>query len=72
MIPTQAIIPQEENKIVIVSRNGIAKFAVVKTGMRKADNIEITQGVQSGDTIVTSGLLFVKEGSKLSFSTIKK
>ena len=72
MIPTQAIIPQEENKIVIVSRNGIAKFAVVKTGMRKADNIEITEGVQPGDTIVTSGLLFVKEGSKLSFSTIKK
>jgi membrane fusion protein, multidrug efflux system len=72
MIPTQAIIPQEENKIVIVSRNGMAKFVVVKTGMRKADNIEITQGVQPGDTIVTSGLLFVKEGSKLSFSTIKK
>ena len=72
MIPTQSIIPQEENKIVIVSRNGKAKFVVVKTGMRKADNIEITQGVQPGDTIVTSGLLFVKEGSKLSFSTIKK
>ena len=72
MIPTQSIIPQEENKIVIVSRNGKAKFMVVKTGMRKADNIEITQGVQPGDTIVTSGLLFVKEGSKLSFSTIKK
>jgi len=72
MIPTQAIIPQEENKIVIVSRNGMSKFVVVKTGMRKADNIEITQGVQPGDTIVTSGLLFVKEGSKLSFSTIKK
>jgi len=68
MIPTEAIIPQEENKIVIVAREGKATFVQVKTGIRKASNIEITDGIQLGDTIVTSGLLFVKEGSKLSFS----
>ncbi len=70
MIPTQAIIPQEDNKIVIVTKNGKAKFVMVKTGIRKASAIEITKGIQKGDTIVTSGLLFVKEGSKLVFSNV--
>ena len=71
MIPTQAIIPQEENKMVIVARNGKAKFIKVKTGVRKASSVEITKGIEVGDTVVTSGLLFLKEGAKLSYSTVK-
>ncbi|MGC3979139.1 MAG: hypothetical protein QM751_13470 [Paludibacteraceae bacterium] len=35
MIPTQAIIPQEEKKMVIVSKNGKATFTEIKTGIRK-------------------------------------
>lgn len=72
MIPTQAIIPQEQNKSIIVAKNGKAHFIVIKTGIRNAANIEITEGVQIGDTIITSGLLFLKEGAKLSYSTIIK
>ena len=71
MIPTQAIIPQEENKMVIVARGGKAKFIKVKTGVRKSSSVEITKGIEVGDTIVTSGLLFLKEGAKLSYSTVK-
>ena len=71
MIPTQAIIPQEENKIVIVARDGKAKFVKVKTGVRKSSTVEITKGIEVGDTIVTSGLLFLKEGAKLTYSTVK-
>lgn len=72
MIPTGAIIPKEENKIVIIAREGKAKFIQVKTGIRKADAVEIIQGIQAGDTLVTSGLLFIKEGSKLNYSTVIK
>jgi membrane fusion protein, multidrug efflux system len=71
-VPTQAIIPQERNKSVIVARNGKAHFIPVVTGARQESKIEITQGVESGDTIITSGILFLKEGSKLRYSTITK
>jgi len=71
MIPTQAIIPQERNKNVIVSKNGKAHFTLVKTGVRKESMVEITSGINSGDTIVTNGLLFLREGVKLSFSNVK-
>ncbi|MFZ4401102.1 MAG: efflux RND transporter periplasmic adaptor subunit [Bacteroidales bacterium] len=71
MVPTQAIIPQERNKTVIVAKNGKAKFIIVHTGTRRASTIEITDGLNPGDTIVTTGLLFLKDGAKLSFSNVK-
>jgi len=70
VIPTQAIIPQENEKQVIVAHNGKAHFVFVKTGIRKATGIEITEGIQSGDTIITNGVLFLKEGSKLLYSKV--
>jgi RND family efflux transporter, MFP subunit len=72
VVPTQAIIPQEDNKVVIVARGGKAHLAMVKTGIRQTSTIEITQGIQPGDTIITSGIQFLKEGSKLLYSTITK
>ncbi|NVN95641.1 MAG: efflux RND transporter periplasmic adaptor subunit [Bacteroidetes bacterium] len=71
LIPTQAIIPQERNKSVIVTKDGKAHFVIVRTGIRKASLIEISDGLHIGDTIVTTGLLFLKEGAKLSFSNVK-
>lgn len=72
MIPTQALIPKERDKSVIVSRKGIARMVPVKTGVRKASAIEITEGLEPGDTIVISGIMFVRDGMKISFSTVKK
>jgi membrane fusion protein, multidrug efflux system len=72
MIPTQAIIPQEGDKTVIVARNRKAHFVSIKTGIRKSSRIEVTEGLSSGDTIMSTGLLFLKEGAKLSYSTITK
>ncbi len=71
LIPTQAIIPQERNKSVIVAKDGKAHFVVVRTGIRKASSIEILDGLNIGDTIITNGLLFLKEGANISFSTVK-
>jgi membrane fusion protein (multidrug efflux system) len=71
LIPTQAIIPQQQGESVIVAKNGKAHFVAVKTGIRKESMIEITSGLQPGDTLLVTGLLFLKEGSPLSYSTIK-
>ena len=70
MVPTQCIIPDEENKRVIMAKNGKVHFALVKTGVRKLSRIEVTEGVQVGDTIITSGILFLKEGARLYYSSV--
>jgi len=72
IIPTQAIIPQEQNKKVIVAQNGKAHFVAVKTGVRKDSGIEVTEGIQPGDTIITNGILFLKEGADLLYSNVKE
>ena len=72
MIPTQAIIPQEKDKRVIVSNHGKAKFVIVKTGTRKSSRIEVVSGVNPGDTIITTGILFLKPGAVLNISTVKR
>lgn len=70
MIPNQAVIPQARNKQVIVSKNGKATFTVVKTGIRQAGMIEITDGIQAGDTIAVTGMLFLRPEAPLTFSKI--
>jgi len=70
MIPTEAIIPMEREKQVILAQNGKAHFVTVKTGIRKESLVEITEGLEAGDTLVTSGLLFLKEGALIQYSNV--
>lgn len=71
MVPTQAIIPQEQSKQLIVTKGGKAVFVTVKTGVRQVSLIEVTDGIADGDTIVTTGLLFMKPGAPIKFTRVK-
>ncbi len=70
MIPTQCVIPQARDKKVIVSHGGKATFVKVKTGIREASTVEITEGIHEGDTVVTTGLLFIRPDADLKFSKV--
>jgi membrane fusion protein (multidrug efflux system) len=70
MVPTQAVIPQERDKQLIMAKNGKAKFVTITTGVRQASTIEVLEGIAPGDTIVTTGLLFLKPGADLKFSKV--
>lgn len=70
MVPNQAIIPQARDKKVILVKGGKAKFVTVKTGVRQAGMIELTDGVQPGDTICTTGMLFLRPDAQVNFSKI--
>jgi len=72
MVPTQAIIPQARNKKLIVSRNGKATFLTVTTGVRKSEFIEVLDGLKIGDTVVTTGIVFLKPKADLKFSKVIK
>jgi len=72
MVPTQAVIPQEKDKRIIIANHGKAKFVIVKTGTRNSSKINVISGINPGDTIITTGLLFLKPGSKLNYSIVKR
>lgn len=72
MVPTQSIIPTEREKKLIVVKSGKATFVAVKTGVRESANIEVSEGIVPGDTVVTTGILFLKPGAAVKFSKIIK
>ncbi len=70
VVPTQAVIPQTRTNQVIVVKNGKAVFKDVKTGLRTAGTIQILSGLQMGDTVATTGLLFLKPDSPVKVGKI--
>lgn len=72
MIPTQAIMPVARGKQVIVVKGGKATYVPVETGLRDADLVEITNGVQAGDTVVITGLMQLKPNGEVKISKIVK
>lgn len=70
MIPTQSIIPEARDKKVIVYNGGNADFKVVTTGTRDSAKVEILSGLSIGDTVITTGLLSIKPGSKIKLSSL--
>ncbi|WP_298739310.1 efflux RND transporter periplasmic adaptor subunit [uncultured Chitinophaga sp.] len=71
LVPTNAIIPNDKNNQVILVKNGKATFTDVRTAVREANNIEITEGVNPGDTVVVTGVLFARPGAKLKVRSVK-
>ena len=71
LIPTQSIIMTERKKSVIVCKAGKAVFTPINTGARQSGNIEVLTGLNEGDTVVTTGVLFIKPDMKLDFAKIK-
>jgi membrane fusion protein (multidrug efflux system) len=70
MVPTQAIIPEARGKKLIVIKDGKPDFRQVKTGERNESYIQITEGVQAGDTVVVTGIMYVKPKSEIRISNI--
>jgi membrane fusion protein (multidrug efflux system) len=65
MLPSNVIIPDSKAKQIVIVRNGEAKFVSVETGYRTISSVEITKGLQVGDSVIVAGMLFVKDGAKL-------
>lgn len=71
LVPTEALIPIQNGKKVFVSDNGKAKEIVVQTGSRTEKEILVLTGLKAGDTVLTSGVMTLKNGSPVKV-TIKK
>ena len=71
MVPTNCIIAEDRNNQLIVVKDGKANFVNVQTGYRLADNVEITSGVNAGDTVIVTGVLFARPKSVVKVRSVK-
>jgi membrane fusion protein (multidrug efflux system) len=72
ILPNNAIIPDATSKKVIVIKDGIANLTKVTTGIRSAYGVEITSGINKGDTIAVTGILFAKPKKPVKVRSLKK
>jgi membrane fusion protein (multidrug efflux system) len=60
LVPTESIIPVLQGKKVYISSNGKAKEVLVETGTRTEKSVLILSGLSIGDTVLTSGIMSLK------------
>lgn len=60
IIPTEAIVPIQDGKKVFIASNGKAKEVKVTTLTRTDKDVVITSGLKIGDTVLTSGVMSLK------------
>jgi membrane fusion protein (multidrug efflux system) len=72
MVPTNAIIPDALSNQVVIVRNSKAAFVNVETGLRNTNLVEITQGLQQGDSVIVSGMLFVRPNGAVKVGRVRK
>jgi membrane fusion protein (multidrug efflux system) len=70
-VTSNALIPSSQGYTVYVSRKNAVQAVPVKIGQRNEGSVVITEGLQKGDTIITSNLLRLVPGSPVQFVTLK-
>lgn len=70
MVPTQAVIPELGGKKVFVAKGGTAQSVQIETGIRQEANIQVLSGLEPGDTLITSGVLQLRQGSPVEVNLV--
>lgn len=71
LVPSQVLIPIQNGKKIFVYRDGVAKEVIVETGARTKDDVLVTSGLVVGDTILTTGVMTLRDGSPVQISLNK-
>jgi membrane fusion protein (multidrug efflux system) len=69
-VTSNALIPSSRGYSVYVSRKNTVQAVPVEIGQRNERSVVITEGLQKGDTVITSNLLRLMPGSPVQFVTL--
>lgn len=72
MVPSNAIIPDALANQVVVVHHKKAIFTNVETGLRNDNLVELTSGINPGDSIIVSGMLFVRPNATIKVKKVRK
>lgn len=62
LIPTQAVVPELKGQKVYLLKDGKVDEKSIETGIRTDTEIQVLQGVQLGDSVITTGILQIRKG----------
>jgi membrane fusion protein (multidrug efflux system) len=70
LVPTESLIPIQNGKKIFVKKDGKATEVVVETGARTDASVRVLEGLKAGDTILTSGVMTLKNGTLVKVNLI--
>jgi membrane fusion protein, multidrug efflux system len=62
-VPEEALMPSGAEQYVYQVVDGKATRVKIKTGLRRGSQVEVTEGLQAGDLVVTAGQIKLREGA---------
>ncbi|MCB9015053.1 MAG: efflux RND transporter periplasmic adaptor subunit [Lentimicrobiaceae bacterium] len=70
VVPSNAVIPDALSNQVVIVKGGKAVFQNVEIGIRNSDVVEIVNGLQVNDTVIVSGVLYVRPNSVVQIKKV--
>ena len=71
VIPSESIIPQLNSEKVYISKMGKATSQIIVAGIRTENEVQVISGLKAGDTVITTGLLQLRENSPVKIRLAK-
>ena len=70
-VPMYAVIQRGHMEMVFVVTNSHAELRIVKTGARVSNEVEVVSGLDSGETVATTGAVDLTDGQPVSIQNTK-
>lgn len=71
MVPTMAIVPDADEHLVFLVKDGTAVSQKVNIGFRGAQDVEVVSGLSAGDSVIVAGIQLVKDGSAVRVMSVR-
>ena len=72
VVPSEAIIPEMGKNIVYLYKDGTAKSAEIITGLRSERDVQVMEGLQEGDTVITTGVMQLRNSMKVIIDNLRE
>jgi len=70
MVPTIVVQPLGRKKLVYLYKGGKSIPADITTGIRDSSSVQVLTGLSVGDTVITTGLLFLRPGADVKLKKV--
>jgi membrane fusion protein (multidrug efflux system) len=70
LVPTESVVVDIKGPKVFVKRGAQAQEVRITSGTRTRSNVRVVHGLTAGDTVLTTGMLIMKDGMPVSVSVV--
>ena len=70
-VPAEALTLDKDGAYLFIAKEGKAQMVRVETGLRTPIAVDVVSGLNEGDTVITSGLISIRQGSSIRIREIR-